>query len=182
MDALRLSARVGPCGDRHPRNSWSASVGDPLRRPDRRGRHDRVPARAVWRAGAAGDLGLRATINAIGHLHPPRVQCLVHRQVEPDRRMAARARPKGACRMRRPRRRRHRHVLHRRLRARHDDQVECRRAGAVPAVIACCRDIEKGRRWNRRGAKRGRLRKKAVREGEPLDDRAPLQERPLTTP
>ena len=32
----------------------------------------------------ASNFGFRVTINAIGHLYPPRVQCLVHWQVEPD--------------------------------------------------------------------------------------------------
>ena len=60
-------------------------------------------------------------------------------------------------------------------------EFERRCAGVVPAVIAGCRDVEKGRCRNRRCARRGRLRKKSVREREPLDDRAPLQERPLSS-
>ena len=126
----------------------------------------------VRRAGQAGDLRLRVRLDAVGRLHPPRIQCLVHRQ--------ARARSSTGCARWRDRRtpnaaagrRRGRHVLHRRLRARHDDRAGGRRAGAVAALIAGCGDVDKARRWNRCSpARRDRLRRSAVRERRPVDDR-----------
>ena len=45
-------------------------------------------------------------------VHQPGIQCPGRQPIEPDRRLAARARSPGTCRVRRPRRGRHRHVFY----------------------------------------------------------------------
>ena len=88
--------------------------------------------------------------------------------------VAARARAPRARGVRRPGRGRHRHVLHRQLRAHDDARARDARAGAVPAVAAAERS---GRARDR--ARRARARARASRARRPDGPRLSLRGRSL---
>ena len=121
---------------------------------------------------------LRTMLSA--HLHPPGVPRLGDRQLQPDRRLAARAGPPGPRGVRRQGRRRGRHVLHRRLRAGDDDRARRGGAGAVAALPAAAAGLERSAP-PAIGASPAEIAcaKAPVRGRGPVDDRPALPRRPL---
>ncbi len=134
-DPLRLSSRLGYRGDR--------DVRDP-------GNHAGGPRRFAQRVVDAGHTVYMPLLFGEPMRPPERgyavrtilKSCISRRisragreSIEPGRGLVARARPPCPCRMRRPRLSRHRHVLHRQLRARHDAGCPGARAGVVAAIV-----------------------------------------------
>ena len=96
LGASGLSSRLRSCSDHHSRNARHASVGDPLRRPRCRGRHDGGDAEPVRVAGTRSNDGARGRRDAEGDLRAARIQRLGDEPFESDRRLVSRARAQDA--------------------------------------------------------------------------------------